>query len=88
MILIAVTYVLVRLVFGYVMPFSLEPRLMLPGQEVPMALLLGGLLFVYASSLLGYLHLNSREESRQAALNAGMRGRITQSTRRTSANAA
>lgn len=87
-VLIAATYVLVRLAFGYVMPFSLEPRLTLPGQEVPMAVLLGGLLFVYASSLLGYVHLNSREESRQAALNAGMRGRITQSTRRSSANAA
>ncbi|MBI5168954.1 MAG: tetratricopeptide repeat protein [Candidatus Eisenbacteria bacterium] len=86
--LIAVTYVLVRCAFGYVMPFSLEPRLMLPGQEVPVAAVIGGLLFVYASSLLGYLHLHSREEARQAALNSGLRGRITQSTRRSTANAA
>ncbi len=86
--LVTTTWLLTELLLGATLPFSLEPRLTLPGQEVPAALLVGGLAFVYLSSLLGYLHLNSREEAREAALNAGMRGRITQSTRRSSAQAA
>ena len=86
--LVSATWLLGELLLGGTMPFSLEPRLTLPGQEIPFGLLVGGLAFVYLSSLLGYLHLNSREEAREAALNAGMRGRITQSTRRSSAQAA
>lgn len=86
--LLSLTWLLLRLWGGSPMPFSLDPRLALPGQEVPAAVLTGGLLFIYAISLLGYFHLNAREENREASLNAGMRGRITQSTRRASANAA
>ncbi len=86
--LVSASVLMTELLLGATLPFSLEPRLTLPGQEVPAALLIGGIAFVYLSSLLGYLHLNSREEAREAALNAGMRGRITQSTRRSSAQAA
>ncbi|MFN8588117.1 MAG: tetratricopeptide repeat protein [Candidatus Eisenbacteria bacterium] len=86
--LLSASWLLVQLAAGATLPFSLEPRLTLPGQDVPPALLVGAMVFVYACSLLGYLHLNSRAEAREAALNAGMRGRITQSTRRNTAQAA
>ena len=39
-------------------------------------------------SLLGYFHQNARENEREASPNSAMRGRITQSTRRATANAA
>lgn len=69
-------------------PFAIEPRLALPGQDVPAVLLIAGLACVYGLSLLGYFRLTAQEREREAALNAASRGRITQSTRRASAIAA
>lgn len=86
--LLTTTWLVVRLCSNVPMPFSLDPRLALAGQEMPGAILAGSLIFIYAVSLLGYFHQNARENEREASLNSAMRGRITQSTRRAAANAA
>ena len=86
--LLGTTWVLTRVWAGYAPPFAIEPRLTLPGEEVPVVLVLGLLGIVYTVSLLGYFHHVAKEREREAALAAGQRGRITQSTRRVSAMAA
>lgn len=86
--LLSTTWVLVRLWFGYAPPFAIEPRLTVPGEEVPVVLVIALFTFVQAISLLGYFHHVAKEREREAALAAAQRGRITQSTRRVSAMAA
>jgi tetratricopeptide (TPR) repeat protein len=82
--LIACAWLLGRLTFGFEPPFSMTPRLSQPGGEVPAVLLMVGLLVVYSFSLVGYFVVVSRERARDAQLHANTRGRITQSTRRSS----
>lgn len=86
--LLATTWVLAQLWFGYAPPFALEPRLTVPGEEVPIVLIAGVFVGVQLVSLLGYFHQTAKEREREAALAASQRGRITQSTRRVSAMAA
>ena len=86
--LIACAWLLVRLTFGFASPFSMTPRLAVPGSEVPGVVLLAGLMAVYACSLGSYFVVVSRERAREAQLEAAMHGRITQSTRRQSSLAA
>lgn len=86
--LLGVTWMLLRLLPGYAPPFSIEPRLTLPGDEVPSAVIAAGLVAVYAVSLLAYFHMNAVERARDAQLAATQRGKITQSTRRSTSLAA
>ncbi len=67
---------------GTPVPFAIEPRLTLPGDEVPSVVLWGGMAIVYAASLLGYLHQSEKARAREASLQGTTRGRVTQSTRR------
>jgi tetratricopeptide (TPR) repeat protein len=80
--LLSATWLLTRAWLGTPPPFAIEPRLALSAQEVPAVLLLGLFGLVVATSVLGYVSLAARERSREAALAASQRGRITQSTRR------
>ena len=86
--LLGTTWVLAQLWFGYAPPFALEPRLTMPGEEIPIVLIAGVFLGVQLVSLLGYFHKTAKEREREASLAASQRGRITQSTRRVSAMAA
>lgn len=67
---------------GTPVPFAIEPRLTLPGDEVPSVVLWGSMAIVYAASLLGYLHHSEKARAREASLQGTTRGRVTQSTRR------
>ncbi len=80
--LIALTWLLLMAWLGAAPPFSVEPRLTLPGDEVPSLVVVVALAFVYAASLLGWLHQSEKARAREAELNATSRGRVTQSTRR------
>ncbi len=80
--MLAVTWLLGRLLWGTTAPFSLAPRLTLPGSEVPASVLVGLLVAVYAWSLCAYFVVVSHERQREAQLDSAGRGRITQSTRR------
>ncbi|MEQ1831874.1 MAG: tetratricopeptide repeat protein [Candidatus Eisenbacteria bacterium] len=86
--LIAITWLLGRLAIGFSPPFSLSPRLAFPGGEVPVVVVVAGLLFVYTWSLGGYFLAMNRERLREAQLESTTRGRITQATRRSSTLAA
>lgn len=86
--LLSSTYLLTRAWLGAPPPFAIEPRLALSAQEVPAVLLFALFVLVCATSILGYLSVEARERSRDAALSAAQRGRITQSTRRPTATAA
>ncbi len=86
--LLAFTWTLVRAWFGLTAPFALEPRLALPGEEVPAAAILAALSLVYLVSLAGYFRMVGKEQDRESQLNAVQRGRITQATRRASSLAA
>ncbi len=87
-VLLSTTWVLARLWFGYAPPFALEPRLTVPGEEVPAVLIVAVFALVEVISLIGYFHQVAKEREREAALAASLRGRVTQSTRRVSAMAA
>ncbi len=86
--LISFTWLLGRLAFAFSPPFSLSPRLSFPGGEVPVVVVVAGVLFVYAWSLGGYFLAVNRERLREAQLDSAARGRITQATRRSSTLAA
>ncbi len=86
--LLSTTYLLGRAWLGTPPPFAIEPRLTLSTAEVPPVLVLSGFALVVAVSVLGYLRLQARERAREAALAASQRGRITQSTRRVTPEAA
>ena len=86
--LLATTWLLGRAWLGAPPPFAIEPRLALSAQEVPPVVLLGVFVIVLATSIFGYLGLEARERAREAALASAQRGRITQSTRRVTSEAA
>jgi hypothetical protein len=69
-------------------PFSYEPRVALTDLEIPVPVLLGLWVFVYAVSILGYFYHVNRAAFREAALVAPTRSRTTQSSRQTPAAAA
>jgi uncharacterized membrane protein affecting hemolysin expression len=70
------------------MPYSLTPRLSLPGSELPPQFLFVALVVVQLWSLIAYLVVMARDRRREAQLEAATRGRITQSTARTTGLAA
>jgi len=65
-------------------PFSFEPRLAIAENGLPLPVLLGLRLFVYASSLLGYFGCVARERAQAASIAAPTRSRSTQATRHSS----
>ena len=81
-VLLALVWLLVMGWTGAAPPFALDPRLTVPGDEVPPLFLLVALAGVYATSLLGYLHHSEKTRARERALQSASRGRVTQSTRR------
>lgn len=86
--LLSTTYLLARAWLGSPPPFAIEPRLAVSTQEIPPIVVLACFAAVLAVSVLGYMHLAARERAREAALAASQRGRITQSTRRFTSEAA
>jgi Tfp pilus assembly protein PilF len=86
--LLSTTYLLARAWLGTPPPFAIESRLALATQEVPAVVLLAIFAMVLASSILGYMSLAARERAQEAALASAQRGRITQSTRRSTPAAA
>ena len=86
--LLAATWLLARAWSGTAAPYALDPRLTLPGQEVPVVALVVGAALVYLVSLLGYFRLAARERAREAEFQATQRGRVQQSTRRSFQTAA
>lgn len=80
--MLALTWLLGRLLLGGAAPFSLTPRLTLPGGDIPPGVLITLLIVVYAWSLSAYFIVVSRERAREAKLDAASHGRLTQSTRR------
>jgi hypothetical protein len=73
---------------GLAAPFSYETRLAVPVQEVPLAVLVGTWVAIYAISILGYLVNLIRADAAEAALAAPVRSRIRVSSRDRSALAA
>jgi len=69
-------------------PFSFETRFTLPGQEVPLPLLIGAWLAIYAVSVAGYVLDLARADAEAAAQAAPIRSRIRISSRDHSALAA
>lgn len=86
--MLASTWLMGRLLIAPLTPYSLTPRLDLPGETVPPWLLVCGIAFVYVWSLLAYAIVTASERAREARLEAATRGRITQSTARTTGLAA
>jgi Tfp pilus assembly protein PilF len=86
--LLSTTYLLVRAWLGTPPPYAIQSRLALSTQEVPAVVLLAVFAMVLASSILGYMNLAARERAQEAALAAAQRGRVTQSTRRSTPAAA
>ncbi len=86
--LLAATWLLARAWSGTAAPYALDPRLTLPGQEVPAVALVSGAALVYAISLLGYFRLAEQERARERSHNAMQRGRVQQNTRRSFQTAA
>jgi tetratricopeptide (TPR) repeat protein len=74
--------------FGLGAPFSFEPRLALSGSEVPVPVIVGLWIAIYAVSILGYFSAVVRLRAQAALLDAPVRSRATQSTRRANAAAA
>ena len=86
--MLALTWLFGRLLLAPLAPYSLTPRLDLPGDTLPPWFLMSGIALVYLWSLLAYVVVTSRERAREARLEAATRGRITQSTARTTGLAA
>jgi tetratricopeptide (TPR) repeat protein len=80
--MLSVAWLLLMGWLGAALPLALEPRLTLPGDEVPSFVLIVGLACVYAVSLFGYLHHSEQTRSNEAELQRASRGRVTQSTQR------
>jgi tetratricopeptide (TPR) repeat protein len=74
--------------FGLGAPFSFEPRLALSGSEFPVPVIVGLWIAIYAVSILGYFSAVVRLRAQTALLDAPVRSRATQSTRRANAAAA
>lgn len=62
-------------------PFSYEPRLVLGEESLPLPVVVGVWGFIYAVSLLGYVHQSSRRQAQAAMLAAPVRSRSVQATR-------
>ena len=82
--MLALTWLLGRLLLGGSAPFSLGPRLTLPGSELPASVLVALIVLVYAWSLLAYFVVVSTDRRREQQLESAGHGRITQSTQRQS----
>jgi tetratricopeptide (TPR) repeat protein len=65
-------------------PFSFEPRLAIAENGLPLPVMLGLWLFVYACSLLGYFGCVARERAQAESIAAPTRSRSTQATRHSS----
>ena len=76
--LLAVSASLARGWLGLSAPYAVEPRLALPGQSVPVAVLVTAWLAVYAISLSGYLTQLARARAQAERLAAPTRSRATQ----------
>jgi hypothetical protein len=61
---------------GLATPFSYETRLAIPVQEVPLAVLVGSALTLYAISIFGYVGSRLRADATEAAKSAPVRSRI------------
>lgn len=83
-ILLTITWLVVRMWSGAGAPFAAEARLWMPGHEVPTLLLVGILAVVELWSLAGFFHQAAQERAREAQLVASQRGRFTQATHRLS----
>jgi tetratricopeptide (TPR) repeat protein len=73
---------------GFAAPFSFEPRLALSGSGIPAPVIVGLWIAIYAVSILGYFSAVVRLRAQTALLDAPVRSRATQSTRRANAAAA
>jgi len=76
------TWLLGRLMVGAAMPFAVTPRLSIPGADLPVELVMLGLVVVYAWSLAAYALVMTLERAREAQLEAATHGRLAQATRR------
>jgi len=83
-VLLSMSAALTARLFGMTEPFSFEPRLTVGNSEVPVPLLIGLWLLIYAISILGYFARGAHEKAVAASLAAPTRSRITQATRRMS----
>jgi len=80
--MLSCTWLLGRLMFGTAMPFAVTPRLSIPGADLPLELVMLGLVVVYAWSLAAYALVMTLERAREAQLEAATHGRLAQATRR------
>ena len=80
--MLSLTWLLGRLLIGGNTPFSLGPRLTLPGSELPASVLVALIVLVYAWSLFAYFVVVTNDRRREEQFATLGRGRITQSTRR------
>jgi tetratricopeptide (TPR) repeat protein len=87
-VLLVVTAALTAPWIGLSAPFSFEPRLALSSAEVPLPLLMGIWISVYALSLIGYFSQLARIRSQAASLSGPIRSRSAQASRRVTAAAA
>ena len=85
--LLSLTAVLVSGATDLGPPFNFEPRIALADQTIPVPLLVGLWIALYAVSILGYLVQVRRAVAAEAALNAPVRSRTT-APRHTTAAAA
>ena len=86
--MLSFAWLLGRLMLGGALPFSVTPRLFIPGAELPHELELLALVFIYAWSLSAYAFVVTIERVREAQLEAASHGRLAQATRRQSTLAA
>ena len=86
--LLGTTWLVARARSGAALPYALDPRLTLPGQEIPPVAIAAAVVLLYAISLLGYFRLARQERAREAALDHPQRGRVQQATRRSFQSAA
>ncbi len=81
--LLSGTAALAARLFGMSEPFAFEPRLTVGNSEVPVPLLIGLWLLIYATSILGYFGRVAHEKAQAASNAAPTRNtRIAQATRR------
>ena len=86
--LLSASAALVAVATGFAAPFSYETRLAVTAQEVPLAVLLGTWVVIYAISIFGYFANVVRADAAEAAQAAPVRSRIRLQGRDRSALAA
>ena len=74
--LLSASAALVAVATGVAAPFSYETRLAVTAQEVPLAVLLGSWVVIYAFSIFGYFANVARADVAEAAQAAPVRSRI------------